>query len=140
MKKIFIILIPLIIILSYLSIIKVSNDQQLNNIITNFKIKKINKEENIIGSLKIKKLNINEKLYNINSEENNVDKHVTILKESILPENDNSIIFIAAHSGTGEIAYFKNLNLLEENDIINLELNNKKYIYSVKSIWEDNYM
>ena len=81
MKKIFIILIPLIIILSYLSIIKVSNDQQLNNIITNFKIKKINKEENIIGSLKIKKLNINEKLYNINSEENNVDKHVTILKE-----------------------------------------------------------
>lgn len=137
MKKLFIILVSLIIILSYLSIIKVNNDQQLNSIITNFKIRKINKDNNIIGSLKIKKLNINENLYKINSEDNNVDKHVTILKESILPENDNSIVFIAAHSGTGEIAYFKNLNLLEENDIINLELNNKKYIYTVKSIWEE---
>ena len=135
MKKIFIILIIMIIFLSSLTIIKISDDQPLKKIITNFNI--LHEDSNIIGSIKIDKLNLNENLYKIESEENNVDKHVTILKESIFPENENSIIFIAAHSGIGEIAYFKNLDKIEQNDIINLKLNNKEYNYIVKNTWEE---
>lgn len=138
MKKIFIILSIMITILFYLSIIKISESPK--NIFDNFKIiynKNDLKENNQIGYIKINSLNIDEKLYKINSPENTVDKHVTILKESIFPDNDNSIVFIAAHSGTGDIAYFKNLDLIKENDTIILNLNNKNYEYYVKEMWEE---
>lgn len=138
MKKIFIILSILITILFYLSIIKISESPK--SVFDNFKIvyKKIDQtDDNQIGYIKIDSLNLDEKLYKVDSPENTVDKHVTILKESVFPDNDNSIVFIAAHSGTGDIAYFKNLDLIKENDIIILNLNNKNYEYYVKEMWED---
>lgn len=137
MKKLLTILIIVTIVLTCLSIIKINNNYTNNNIINKFNIieKRIPNDE--IGSLKITSLNINEKLYKIDSEENNVDKHVTILKESIFPDNDNSIVFIAAHSGTGDIAYFKDLDKIKKGDLIVLEINNNKYNYIVKNSWEE---
>ena len=127
------------IILFYFSIIKISEAPSTLNPVKNFKIIYNKKEENdnIIGYIKIDKLNINEKLYKINSSENNVDKHVTILKESVLPDKENSIVFIAAHSGTGDIAYFKDLDKLKIRDNIILNINKKNYTYTVKEMWED---
>lgn len=127
------------IILFYFSIIKISETPSTLNPVKNFKIIYNKKEENnnIIGYIKIDKLNINEKLYKINSSENNVDKHVTILKESVLPDKENSIVFIAAHSGTGDIAYFKDLDKLKIRDNIILNINKKNYTYTVKEMWED---
>ena len=139
MKKILFFLSIMTIILFYFSIIKISDAQSTLNLVKNFKIIYNKKEENdnIIGYIKIDKLNINEKLYKINSSENNVDKHVTILKESVLPDKENSIIFIAAHSGTGDIAYFKDLDKLKIRDNIILNINKKNYTYTVKEMWED---
>lgn len=91
-----------------------------------------------IGSLKIKKLNINQSLYKLDSEKNNIEKNVTILKDSIMPDQKESIVFLAAHSGTGKIAYFEELNQLTVGDIINLEYKNKKYEYQINKIWEEN--
>lgn len=91
-----------------------------------------------IGSLKIKKLNINQPLYKLDSEKNNIEKNVTILKDSIMPDQKESIVFLAAHSGTGKIAYFEKLNQLTVGDIINLEYKNKKYEYQINKIWEEN--
>ena len=127
------------IILFYFSFIKISEAPSTLNPVKNFKIIYNKKEENdnIIGYIKIDKLNINEKLYKINSSENNVDKHVTILKESVLPDKENSIVFIAAHSGTGDIAYFKDLDKLKIRDNIILNINKKNYTYTVKEMWED---
>lgn len=127
------------IILFYFSIIKISEAPSTLNPVKNFKNIYNKKEENdnIIGYIKIDKLNINEKLYKINSSENNVDKHVTILKESVLPDKENSIVFIAAHSGTGDIAYFKDLDKLKIRDNIILNINKKNYTYTVKEMWED---
>lgn len=98
-------------------------------------IKQKNKDE--IGTIIIKTIQLKEKIYNINSSENNVDKHVTILKESIFPEKDNSIVFLAAHSGEGAIAYFQRLNEIHIKDEIIFIYNNKKYTYEVKEIWEE---
>lgn len=81
-------------------------------------------------------MNLYQPLFNLNSDKNNVDKNITILKESILPPNKSSIIFIAAHSGTGPLAYFNKLDKLEKNDKIILNLNKRKYVYKVKDIWE----
>lgn len=91
-----------------------------------------------IGSLKIKKLNINQPLYKLDSEKNNIEKNVTILKDSIMPDQKESIVFLAAHSGTGKTAYFEELNQLTVGDIINLEYKNKKYEYQINKIWEEN--
>jgi len=90
-----------------------------------------------IGRINIKKIKLKEDLYKIGSEENNVEKHVTILKESIFPPTENSIVFLAAHSGSGKIAYFQELDKLQEKDEIILTLNNKNYYYEVKDIWEE---
>lgn len=116
-------------ILSCASIVRIDDYSKL-------KFNIINKEQPI-GTLSINKINLKEDLYDINSIENNVDKHVTILKESIFPDNDNSIMFIAAHSGTGKIAYFNDLDKLEVNDQVNLIINHNKYTYLVKDKWED---
>ncbi len=95
------------------------------------------KETNQIGNLEIAKINLNEPLFKIDSQENNIEEHVTILKESIFPTSKESIVFLAAHSGDGRIAYFEELDNLKKNDKIILSINNKTYTYFVKDIWEE---
>ena len=94
------------------------------------------KEEEIIGKLIIEKLSIKNNLYDINNIKNTVDENITILKGSIPPENQNSILFLAAHSGTGPKAFFKDLNQLEIGDTVQLIYNHKSYLYAVQNKWE----
>ena len=100
------------------------------------KVTKIIPKENSIGKLTIDKISLNKKLYPINSKENNIEKNITILPGSIEPSNENSIMFIAAHSGTGKKAYFKELHKVKKNDSIILEYKNIRYTYIIKNIWE----
>lgn len=157
LKKILIILISTSILLFSLSFIKISNPKKSNNkkdlsipkTFINIKeefnkvIEENNIKENkdidneIIGKLIINKLNINKNLYKINSKNNNIEKNITILNNSIPPTEDNSIMFIAAHSGTSSIAFFKDLDKLEEDDEVILIYNNKEYKYIVKNCWEE---
>ena len=108
-------------------------------ITTKLNIKQITpkKKEVPIGYLSIDKINLQEELYDINSKKNNIEEHVTILKESSPPSINNSTIFIAAHSGTGKIAYFQNLDKLSINDTIILNYENIVYKYQIKNIWEN---
>jgi len=95
------------------------------------------KQDAMIGKIVIPKINLNRPLFDIESEENTIEKNITILKESTFPEHKNSIMIIAAHSGTGEIAYFNELDKLTEDDKIVLIIKNKKYNYIVNEIWEE---
>ena len=95
-----------------------------------------NKDKDIVGTLIIDKIKLKESLYNINSPKNNVNEHVTILKESIMPDQNNSIMFLAAHSGIGKIAFFEELDKLQKNDIIILIYKDKTFKYKVKNIYE----
>lgn len=141
-KKIIIICLALIIYILLCNIIYNKYSSGENKISTSIKVlnpKKITKtiiKDNSIGSLKINKISLNKKLYPIDSKENNIEKNITILPGSIEPYKKDSIIFIAAHSGTGKKAYFKELNKLKEKDIIILEYKNIRYTYSIKNIWE----
>ena len=89
-----------------------------------------------IGYIKINKIHLNKKLYSIDNKKNNVEDNVTILKGSTYPNNKDSILILAAHSGTGRKAYFNNIDKLKKKDLIEIEINNKKYNYIVKDIWE----
>ena len=123
----------------------INNNDINQNIIVNKKIKenkKIEYNSNIkddsIGQIIIKKININRKLYNIDNPKNNIEENITILKGSIEPDKVDSIIFVAAHSGYGEKAFFKNLDKLESKDQIIIKYNNIDYRYEVKNKWETN--
>ena len=69
--------------------------------------------DNYVGRLIIDKINLNEGFYNLYNPLNNVDYGLEVLTPSIMPNNKNSIVFIASHSGNSEISYFKNLNELK---------------------------
>lgn len=101
-------------------------------------IKYIPKPDTSIGKITINKINLSQKIYPQNDRLNNIEKNVTILNYSAEPSEENSIIFIAAHSGTGKLAYFKNLDKLDINDIITLTYKNIDYTYQIKDIWETN--
>jgi LPXTG-site transpeptidase (sortase) family protein len=135
LKKLILISLSVLISILVLFSLTVTNK---NTIELPLNISIIKKEkENSIGTLTISKINLKQKLYEINSEENTIEKNVTILKESIYPEENNSIMILAAHSGTGKIAYFEKLNELEVNDEIILNFKKKTYTYIVKNIWEE---
>lgn len=93
--------------------------------------------ETPIGKLIINKINLEENLYSKDSFYNKVSLHVKILEESTSPINNDSIMILAAHSGTGKIAYFEDLDELNINDTIILIYNNKPYYYKVNDIFEE---
>lgn len=88
-------------------------------------------EEDPIITIEIPKINLVGNIYSKNSKLNNIDKNIIIMDESDYPDKDNGIVIIGGHSGIGKIAYFKKLNILEENDLVSLNYNNKKYTYKV---------
>lgn len=114
-------------ILIILSILTITKDYQ-----TTIKYKIVEEKERI-GKITIPKINISNYLYKVDSEENTIEKNITILKESNFP----NILFLAAHSGEGRIAYFENLDKLEKNDSVFLIMDHKKYTYQVEDIWEE---
>ena len=147
-KKIFIILVLFTIVLLPSSILKISSNNdsiKVNKVLKDIKIgstpiKEIELaifSEPSIGSLIIDKIKLNEELYDINSSNNTVDKHVSIMKESTYPDNSDSLMIIAAHSGRGKVAYFEKLDRLKINDQVKLIYKNKTYTYIVKDIWEE---
>ena len=109
----------LILVLIPLSIVKTSTNTKPHT-------------SNRYGTLIINKINLKEELFPIGSDENTIERHVSILKES-----NEDLMIIAAHSGIGPIAYFQELDKLKLNDEIILIIENKKTIYKVKEIWEE---
>ena len=127
-KKIYLLLTISLLLLLPLSILKIS---AMEEIYPRFKINLL--KEQPIGNLRIDKINLNEDLYDISSNKNNIEEHVTILKESSFP----NLLILAAHSGEGHIAYFEELDKLKVDDEIKLTYNKHKYLYIIKSIWEE---
>ena len=94
------------------------------------------KEEEYLGILMIPKIKLVEGFYNKDSVNNNVSNSVTLLKESIMPDMENSIVYLAAHSGIGHLAYFKDLDKLTNEDIIKIKYHNKVYSYTITDVYE----
>ena len=93
-------------------------------------------EEGYLGILTIPKIKLETGFYNKNSKMNTVSKSVMLLPDSIMPGNDGSIIYLAAHSGVGHLAYFKNIDKLTNDDLVKLSINNTDYLYSITDIYE----
>ena len=92
--------------------------------------KKIAKE--YIGYLEIKKINLKQGLVSKNSYYNKVSYNIQILSQSDYPDKNLGNFMLAAHSGTGYLAFFKNLYKLKLGD--EAKVTYKGYIYTYKIV------
>ena len=113
----------------------------LNNIETNeVTSDEVNSDTNIndyIAVLEIPAINLTRGLVDQSSPNNDVNKNIYMLKDTVLPDEDTiSHIILASHSGNSYVSYFKNLHKLDINDEIYFYYKNSKYIYSIYKIDE----
>lgn len=89
-----------------------------------------------IGVIEIPKINVKRGFYNIENTNNNVNKNVEVIKGSSMPNVEKGNFILAAHSGSGRVAFFKNVYKLENQDEIFIYFNNTKYKYQVIDKYE----
>lgn len=123
-----IILIILIVLLCNFNITKEKNIERTTIEFLDIPVLKM---EEPIARIMIPKIRLDQPIYKKESKQNNIEKNVTILKESANIEEEGTII-LAAHSGVGDIAYFQQLDQLERGDVIWLQSNQKQEFQVVK--------
>ncbi len=96
-------------------------------------LKDTRKQEGI-GILKIPKINLVQNFYSLEDKRNTVEQNVTLLKGSTYPDTPQSKLYLAAHSGTGKIAYFEHLDSLKEGDFFYISYQKKQYTYQIETI------
>lgn len=93
---------------------------------------KISKED-YVGMLEIPKINLQKGFYSMDSKLNTVNIGLEVIKNSKMPDVENSELVIAGHSGNGYLAFFKDLNKVEKGDLIYITYQGYQYIYKLKS-------
>ena len=91
---------------------------------------------NYAGVLEIPRINLKRGFLSKTDTNNNVNKNIEILKDSDLQDTENSNVILASHSGNSSVSFFKDLHLLENNDVIYLYYNRIKYEYVVINVEE----
>ena len=91
---------------------------------------------NYIGFLEIPKINLRAGFLDINSKYNNVDKNVTIIRGSTMPDKKNNNLILAAHSGSCSYCYFNKLYKLNKGDKAYISYNGEKQKYEIVNIYE----
>ena len=81
------------------------------------------------GYLVIPKVNMKLDFYNVDNEKNNVGENVTLIDTGI-----NNTYLLAAHSGSGPLAYFNDLRYLSVGDKITLIIDGNIMNYEVVNI------
>ena len=89
-----------------------------------------------IGYLEIPKLNFKKGFYPKNSELNDVDKNLLLVKESSYPNVSKGNLIIAGHSGTAWNSFFNDLYKLSVGDETKVIFNNKTYTYKIVNIYK----
>ena len=91
-----------------------------------------------IAILEIPSISLKTGLVDFKSSGNNVDKRVQIITGSQMPNIENGNLILAAHSGTSNISYFKNLYKMQEGNEIYLYYSGIKYVYVLNNIYDVN--
>ena len=89
-----------------------------------------------IAVLKIPSIGLEKGLVSKDSYYNNVNKNIKILDESDMPDEENGNVILAAHSGNGKNAFFKNLNKLEIDNIVSIFYNGYEYKYRMVNTYD----
>lgn len=88
-----------------------------------------------IGFLEIDKINLNLGFLSKSNYYNQVNFNIQVIDISDMPDVVNGNLILAAHSGAGEVAYFKNLYKLSTGDICKIYYKGKVYKYKITNIY-----
>ncbi len=104
---------------------------------SNTEIKNVNSQsENVyIAVLEIPSVLLKTGLVDFNSFRNDVDKGIQIIEGSQFPDVDKGNLILAAHSGTSNISYFKNLYKLKTGAKVYIYYSGIKYEYILDNIY-----
>lgn len=94
---------------------------------------KIAKE--FIGYLEIKKINLKQGLVSKKSVYNKVSYNIKMLSVSDYPDKSLGNVILAAHSGTGYLAFFKDLHKLSLGDEAKITYKGYVYTYKIAKIY-----
>lgn len=86
--------------------------------------------------LNIPKLNLRKGIFDKSDKRNNIDENVTIHKISNYPNEQNSNVILMAHSGNGKKAFFKDINKLDSDSLIEIYYQRVKYVYKIDNYYE----
>lgn len=89
-----------------------------------------------IGTLIIDKINLNKGFYPKESEFNDVDKNLLLVKESNYPNEAKGNLILAGHSGNAWNSFFNDLYKLSVGDTAKVIYNNKTYTYKIVNIYK----
>ena len=89
-----------------------------------------------VAVLKIPSIGLEKGLVSKDSYYNNVNKNIKILDESDMPDKENGNVILAAHSGNGRTAFFKNLNKLKKDNIVSIFYNGYEYKYKMVNTYD----
>lgn len=100
--------------------------------------KKINNYSyDYIAILEVPSISLKRGLVDKSSYANNVNRNIQILNESDMPNVSNGTMYLASHSGSSYVSFFKNLNKVKINDLIYIYYDNVKYTYKVTKVYEE---
>lgn len=91
---------------------------------------------NYVAVIKIPKICLEKGLCEKGSYCNNVNRNIQIMKESTYPDIANGNFILAGHSGSGKVAFFKNLYKLSQDDEVSIFYQGKEYKYKVVNIYD----
>lgn len=89
-----------------------------------------------VGYLEIPKINLNKGFFPKESEYNDVDKNLLLVKEASYPNVEKGNLIIAGHSGTAWNSFFNDLYKLEVGDIAKVNFQDKTYTYKIVNIYK----
>ena len=89
-----------------------------------------------VGVLEIPSIDFMKGFHEYGNINNHVDKNLEVIEPSDMPNVVNSNLIIAAHSGTGSKAFFKNLHKVKVDDLVNVYYEGVIYVYKVVDIYE----
>ena len=94
-----------------------------------------NVKKEFIGYLEIKKINLKQGLVSMNSYYNNVKYNIQMVETSDYPDKKMGNVILAGHSGSGYLAFFKNLYKLNLGDEAKIYYKNYIYTYKIVNIY-----
>ena len=92
-------------------------------------------KKEFIGYLEIKKINLKQGLVSMNSYYNNVKYNIQMIETSDYPDKDKGNLILAGHSGSGYLAFFKNLYKLSLGDEAKIYYKGYVYTYKIVNIY-----
>ncbi len=132
----------LLIIIKLSNLIKINNENyEVNSYLNNYNedvgyINNNKNKEEYLGILEIKKIKLRKGFYKLNSNLNNVDKNITIVSSSDMPNVNKGNLILASHSGNSSVSYFRYLDKLDMEDIASIYYLGKKYDYKLINYYD----